>query len=65
VGPDEYPALRDRVLPTLERLREQGKVRFLGITETFLADPAHRMLEQGPAPDPRKRASLLQTYRKE
>lgn len=46
VAPDEYPALRDRVVPELTRLREQGKLRFIGITEKFLADPAHRMLTQ-------------------
>ncbi|MET0410026.1 MAG: aldo/keto reductase [Polyangiaceae bacterium] len=44
VTAEEYPALRDRVLPTLTKLREQGKIRFLGITEKFVADPGHRML---------------------
>jgi aryl-alcohol dehydrogenase-like predicted oxidoreductase len=41
---DEYPSLRDRVLPALTKLREQGKIRFIGITEKFIADPAHQML---------------------
>jgi L-galactose dehydrogenase len=46
VRPEQYVALRDRLLPTLLRLKEQGKVRFLGITEAFAHDPAHRMLEE-------------------
>ncbi len=46
VLPDQYADLRERIVPVLLRLREQGKIRFLGITEAFAADPAHRMLEQ-------------------
>lgn len=52
VTAEEYPALRDRVLPTLTKLREQGKIRFLGITEKFVADPGHRMLSLALADDP-------------
>lgn len=51
VMPDEYAGLCERVLPTLERLKEQGKIRFLGITERFLADPGHGMLELALADD--------------
>jgi len=46
VLPDAYPDLRERIVPVLLRLREQGKIRFLGITEAFAADPAHRTLER-------------------
>jgi L-galactose dehydrogenase len=52
VTAEEYPALRDRVLPALAKLREQGKLRFLGITEKFLADPGHRMLNLALEDDP-------------
>ena len=46
VGADEYAHCRDEFLPALERLREQGKLRFLGITERFATDPRHAMLER-------------------
>jgi aryl-alcohol dehydrogenase-like predicted oxidoreductase len=32
------------IVPALIRAREQGKIRFLGITEHFMADTSHRML---------------------
>jgi aryl-alcohol dehydrogenase-like predicted oxidoreductase len=51
VRPDQYEALRDRLVPTLHKLREQGKLRFLGITEAFAADPTHDMLQRALADD--------------
>jgi len=44
VVPGSYREVRDRLYPIVERLREQGKVRFIGITEYFFPDPAHKML---------------------
>jgi len=44
VAPGDYDALRERAVPVLLELRQQGKIRFLGITEKFAADPGHRML---------------------
>src|SRR5688500_18586173 len=35
VSPDSYEAARDRFLPIARTLQEQGKTRFIGITETF------------------------------
>lgn len=46
VAPEDYPRLREQVVPVLLELRAQGKLRYLGITEKFVADPQHRMLEQ-------------------
>ena len=46
VTPRDYAEARDRVLPELERLRAQGKFRFLGISESSTRDPQHRMLQQ-------------------
>ncbi|AUX44475.1 aldo/keto reductase [Sorangium cellulosum] len=46
VLPHHYADLRERIVPVLLRLREQGKIRFLGITEAFAADPSHATLEQ-------------------
>jgi len=45
VLPAAYRQVVDRLYPAARRLHEQGKVRFLGITESFFADPGHRMLE--------------------
>ncbi|TVQ28102.1 MAG: aldo/keto reductase [Spirochaetaceae bacterium] len=41
---DSYDTVADRLLPGLLRAREAGKVRFIGITEAFNADPDHRAL---------------------
>lgn len=46
VGPDVYRQVVDRFHPVALRAREQGKVRFIGITETSDRDPEHAMLEQ-------------------
>lgn len=43
VTTDQYPHIVAELLPTLGRLREEGKVRFLGLTET-LTDKNHQML---------------------
>jgi aryl-alcohol dehydrogenase-like predicted oxidoreductase len=45
VSPEDYPQVRDTLLPTLLKAKEQGKIRFLGITEIFGADTAHLMLQ--------------------
>jgi aryl-alcohol dehydrogenase-like predicted oxidoreductase len=42
--PDLYAAIVERLYPALEQLRAAGKVRFLGVTESAAADPAHKML---------------------
>ncbi|NQU76071.1 MAG: aldo/keto reductase [Planctomycetes bacterium] len=44
VRPEHYDHARERIWPVMEKLRDQGKCRFLGITEIFIADPTHRML---------------------
>lgn len=46
VRPEHYRAVVDGLLPTAQRLREQGKFRFLGISETYAKDPRHEMLPQ-------------------
>ena len=46
VPPGQYEAIRDRLLPVLRRAQEQGKIRFLGITETAPNDLEHAMLAQ-------------------
>jgi aryl-alcohol dehydrogenase-like predicted oxidoreductase len=44
VTPGQSQAALDRLLPALLRLKEQGKIRFVGITESFRRDPGHRVL---------------------
>jgi aryl-alcohol dehydrogenase-like predicted oxidoreductase len=51
VRPDAYGDLRERLLPVLLQLRDQGKIRHLGITEAFAADPTHRTLDLALADD--------------
>lgn len=46
VEPHTYAACVERAVPVLEQLRDEGKIRFLGITERFAADTEHAMLER-------------------
>jgi aryl-alcohol dehydrogenase-like predicted oxidoreductase len=47
VEPKDYDFARERLMPVMRRLREQGKIRFIGVTEGFVQDPSHQMLQQG------------------
>ncbi|MDP6445450.1 MAG: aldo/keto reductase [Pirellulaceae bacterium] len=49
--PENYRPAVERLYPTALRLQEQGKVRFLGVTEFFFNDPSHRMLLEALAQD--------------
>jgi aryl-alcohol dehydrogenase-like predicted oxidoreductase len=44
VAPAYYAHARDVVLPALERVKQAGKIRHIGITETAPQDPGHEML---------------------
>ena len=44
--PDQYAYCADELVPALHKLRDAGKIRFLGLTERFIQDPQHRMLER-------------------
>lgn len=44
VTPGQCQSALDRLLPALLRLKEKGKVRFVGITESFRRDPGHLVL---------------------
>ena len=46
VRPMQYKAICDRFLPVLRRQQEAGKVRFIGVTESFSSDHGHEMLTQ-------------------
>jgi aryl-alcohol dehydrogenase-like predicted oxidoreductase len=45
VAPEDYPLVRDTLVPVMQKAKEQGKIRFLGITEVFGADTAHEMFK--------------------
>lgn len=45
VMPHQYAYCRDTLVPVLHRLRDQGKIRFLGLTERFIQDTGHAMLD--------------------
>ena len=49
VTPGQYAPALDRLMPTLNRLKESGKIRFAGITEAFPRDTTHRMLARAAA----------------
>jgi aryl-alcohol dehydrogenase-like predicted oxidoreductase len=51
VIPTTYREAVDRFYPDMERAQRAGKVRFLGITERFFADPSHEMLSMALADD--------------
>jgi aryl-alcohol dehydrogenase-like predicted oxidoreductase len=46
VEPEQYAFGRERLLPELLKLKQEGKIRFIGITEAFNPDPGHQMLER-------------------
>ncbi len=46
VEPKDYDFARERLMPAMRRLREQGKIKFIGVTEGFVQDPSHQMLQQ-------------------
>jgi len=46
VTPDLYGHCVDELVPELERLRAEGKVRAVGITERFMVDTGHQMLQR-------------------
>ena len=44
VAPRDYEYAAEELYPQMERLKEEGKIRFIGITETVSSDPEHDML---------------------
>jgi aryl-alcohol dehydrogenase-like predicted oxidoreductase len=46
VEPPDYEFAKHRLMPAMRRLKEQGKIRFIGVTEGFVVDPSHTMLQE-------------------
>ena len=42
----DYEYLISEIVPVLQDMQDQGKIRFLGITERFNPDPQHQMLQR-------------------
>ena len=42
----QLPSALARALPVLSRMKEEGKLRAIGVTEQFLRDPCHEMLRK-------------------
>jgi aryl-alcohol dehydrogenase-like predicted oxidoreductase len=51
VEPKDYDFAKTRLMPAMVRLREQGKIHFIGVTEGFVQDPSHQMLRESLAED--------------
>jgi L-galactose dehydrogenase len=49
--PSNYRIAVDRLYPAVEKLREAGKIRFVGVTEHFFRDHEHQMLDAALAED--------------
>jgi L-galactose dehydrogenase len=46
VLPEDYDHARDELVPVMQDLRAEGKIRFLGITESFARDPHREVLRR-------------------
>ncbi len=44
VEPKDYQFAQNRLIAPMRRLQEQGKIRFVGVTEGFVVDTTHTML---------------------
>ncbi len=51
VFPDDYARCCEELYPELVKLQEAGKIRYIGITETFNSDKAHDTLKAALADD--------------
>jgi aryl-alcohol dehydrogenase-like predicted oxidoreductase len=43
---EDYPAVVNNILPVMQRMRAEGKLRFIGITEGFASDTGHKALQR-------------------
>jgi len=46
VEPKDYVFAKEKLMPAMRRLRNQGKIRFIGVTEGFATDTSHQMLQE-------------------
>ena len=46
VLPEDYDYLVSEIVPILQKLKEEGRIGFIGITEGFITDTQHEMLQK-------------------
>jgi aryl-alcohol dehydrogenase-like predicted oxidoreductase len=46
VRPKQYDYAYQTFVPVMQKMRDEGKLRAVGITEAFISDPRHRTLQQ-------------------
>jgi aryl-alcohol dehydrogenase-like predicted oxidoreductase len=46
LGAEHYDHAVGELVPELIKLRDEGKLRFIGVTEVFSSDPGHEMLQR-------------------
>jgi L-galactose dehydrogenase len=46
VVPADYGYCVDALVPEMQRMRDDGLLRFIGVTEQFSADPSHQLLQR-------------------
>lgn len=51
VTPDQYEYCVNHLVPELDKMRSEGKIRFFGITERFITDTDHAMMKTALADD--------------
>lgn len=44
--PEQYDYYRDDIVPVMQELQREGKIRFIGVTEHWNGDLQHRMLQR-------------------
>ena len=62
VTPDMYDEIVERHHPTMRRLQESGKIRFVGISEMFFQDPTHSMLTRALTEHPEHWDTVMLKY---
>ena len=46
VRPNDYAYAVSELIPAMQRFKQSGKIRYIGITEGFSSDPSHLMLQK-------------------
>src|SRR5262245_5640842 len=46
VEPKDYQFAKNKLMPAMRRLKEQGKIRFIGVTKGFVQDASHTVLQE-------------------
>lgn len=58
----EYRVIVDRFYPTMERLREQGKIRYIGLSAQYVTEPSQAVVDLAIKSDPNLWDVLMLKY---